>query len=209
MWVKKQLLQQANSPFNGQIEVIRQFGSVRIEVGGLLQSGGVLKQIWRRALKGVNLDHRPSKNFKILVLGLGGGTVIKLANQLWPQAEMVAVEIDPAMIKIARKHFGINEIKNLTIINQDVFKYCFPTNAYNLILVDLYQGDQFPKSAESLKFLKAVKTALCSRGMVVFNRLFYGQKRPAVESFIKQLDKVFKQIKLKRVLSNLMIYCQS
>lgn len=44
---------------------------------------------------------------RILILGLGAGSVARLARALAPQAEIVGVEYDPEVVRLARAHFGL------------------------------------------------------------------------------------------------------
>ncbi|MBU0618760.1 methyltransferase domain-containing protein [Patescibacteria group bacterium] len=218
MWIKKQLLEEIVSPINGRIQVVHQLGSVRIEVGGLLQSGGVLTQIWKKGLKNVQIPlptvdlPKADKAQNVLILGLGGGTVVKLILQKWPQVKITGIEIDPLMVKLAKKYFDLGQISNLKIITSDAIKfvkdYALQPTLYNLIIVDLYLGDQIPTDVKSRKFLTAIKRAIDKNGLVIFNHLFYGSKKKEAEEFIRRLEKVFPRITLQRVFSNLMIHCR-
>lgn len=44
---------------------------------------------------------------RILVLGMGGGTVVRQCRQLYPKAQIDAVEIDARVIRVARQHFHL------------------------------------------------------------------------------------------------------
>lgn len=43
---------------------------------------------------------------RILIVGLGGGTLPSALAALLPQAEIDVVEIDPAVVRVAREYFG-------------------------------------------------------------------------------------------------------
>lgn len=51
----------------------------------------------------------PSAPARILLLGLGGGTVARQCRHLFPRARIVAVEIDGEIVKLARRHFQLGE----------------------------------------------------------------------------------------------------
>ena len=89
------------------------------------------------------------------MLGLGGGTIIKLLEKKYPQAKITTLEIDPTMIDIAQKHFDIKNSKNLKIIKADAFKWLGEKTKqkYDLILVDIFKGNQLPKKISSHIFL--------------------------------------------------------
>ncbi len=56
---------------------------------------------------------------KILIVGLGGGTMSNTLAQLYPQSQIDNIEIDPAVIKVARNYFGFFENENVRTYNQD------------------------------------------------------------------------------------------
>lgn len=241
------VVEERKSPINGEIVVVKGGGDYRIEVGGLLQSGGLIKNIWQAGLKGVNF-----KVTRVLILGLGGGTAAKLVTNKWPGVKIVGVEIDPVIIELAKKYFAIDKIANLEIIQAEAIGWVkeivwggrekgekwerwvkrgkeemretealHPRTTwgsgrsvgfrvkFDLIIVDLYLGDQFPKEAEKEDFLENLKKLLSSAGVVIFNRLFWGEKKKEAEIFVKLLENHFPKITLKKTPCNLLIFCRT
>ncbi len=47
---------------------------------------------------------------KILILGLGGGSVARLARAIAPEAEIVGVELDAEVVRLARAHFELDRL---------------------------------------------------------------------------------------------------
>lgn len=56
---------------------------------------------------------------RVLVLGLGGGTVVHLIRHFFPECEIVCIERESLHIKIAKRFFNIP--KNVTIIQGDAY----------------------------------------------------------------------------------------
>jgi len=52
---------------------------------------------------------------KVLVLGLGGGGLCLFLHRMFPNISITAVDIDPAIVDVAKKHFDVTEHKNLQI----------------------------------------------------------------------------------------------
>ncbi|MCR9096567.1 MAG: fused MFS/spermidine synthase [bacterium] len=52
----------------------------------------------------------PKRRRRILVLGLGGGSVARIARALAPEAEIVGVEFEPEVVRLARRHLDLDEI---------------------------------------------------------------------------------------------------
>ncbi len=166
-----------HSKISGEIVVKEQLGQLTLEVGGIIQSGGIVKGIWKKPINKIyNLQ------FKInncLILGLGGGTAVHLIKARWPMAKITAVEVNPEIIRIGRKIFDLDKFKDLKIFNADAFKWLkscsydlnHKNRKFDLIIIDLYLGKQFPKEAESERFIKNIKKLLAKNGVAIFNRL--------------------------------------
>lgn len=52
----------------------------------------------------------PRRRRRILVLGLGGGSVARIARALAPEAEIVGVELDREVVRLARRHLGLDDL---------------------------------------------------------------------------------------------------
>lgn len=52
----------------------------------------------------------PNRRRRILILGLGGGSVARLARSLAPDSEIVGVELDAEVVRLAREHLDLDEL---------------------------------------------------------------------------------------------------
>ena len=52
----------------------------------------------------------PKRRRRILILGLGGGSVARLARAMAPEAEIVGVELDAEVVRLARAHFELDRL---------------------------------------------------------------------------------------------------
>jgi spermidine synthase len=137
---------------------------VSLRVDGLTQSGGLMEEIWEKALKAV-YSQRLSVN-RILILGLGGGTAAKVVKKYWPQAQITGVEIDPVMVELGKQYLGLTGVK---IIISDAVKFVEETEAeFDGIIVDLYQGRKIPKVVQTKGFINKLKKL---GKWIIFNRL--------------------------------------
>lgn len=194
-----------DSKYSGKLFVKSDWGNRYVTTGYLTQSGGLIHDLWNPVLKKQSMNHE-LKTMNWLILGLATGTVVKLINKKFKDAKIVGVEIDPVMIEIGKKYFDLDKIPNLKILNLDAKDYLLKTkDRFDLILVDLYLGDQPPSFLYSPKFLKKLKKL---GKLVIINHLFYDEdkKRKALV-LITSLNKYFQNIKLNHVLTNLMIIC--
>jgi spermidine synthase len=214
------ILETRKSKYNGVLRVVKTWGiGTYIQAEGLTQSGGIVETIWRTTLK--NISHNKSlakseldKSLIInhcLILGLGGGTVAKLVRKYWPDAKIVGVDIDPVMVELGKKYLDLDK-QNVQILISDASN---PPNTpnlpktYDLVVVDLYQGDKFPKVFGTKNYIQLVGSLLASRGTAIFNRLYYGdKKKEAAIAFGKKLEKVFNSVEVYYPITNVMFLCK-
>ena len=212
-----QILKEIESPINGKIQVVRSLGlGTYIQVGGLTQSGGILEGVWRKPLKKVYQSL--ITNHQSLILGLGGGTAVKLVRKYWPEAEITGVDIDPVMVKMGKKYLGLDN-KGVKVHIGDAYDFLnqklkaknqndiSKIKKYDLVLVDLYVGDEFPKKFKSEPFLIRTRNNLAHNGTVVFNRLYYGDKRSQAVKFCEKLERIFSKVEVVYPEANVMYIC--
>ncbi len=189
-----------HSDFNGEIQLIKFANTLRLEVGGLTQSGDVMVWIWSTAIK--NLLPKNFSPENILILGLGGGSAFFWLRRRFPKIHLTVVEIDPVMIEIARKYFHIERIKDLTIVNQDAVEFIKKTKQkFSLILMDCYQGFLTPTGFDEVKVLTKMKRVGES---VLLNRLYWDEHKTATDEFVAKISPHFR-IKSVYTASNLII----
>ena len=201
------VLEETSSPINGKITVLKSFGfGTYIQVGDLTQSGGIVYDVWRASLGKVRkIKHSLEK---ALILGLGGGTNAQIIREFWPPAQITGVDIDPVMVEMGKKYLGLKDVRTVirdaTDFTEGEVK---KGNKYDLVLVDTYLGDTFPEKLESDVFLGKVKKLLEPGGVVVFNRLYYDEKRPQAMRFGAKLEKYFSEVDYVFPEANLMLLC--
>src|SRR5690606_3379912 len=61
----------------------------------------------------------PEKVQRVLVLGVGGGAVIRQLEQLVKPTTIVGIELDPVHIRVAREHFGLGKLPGVTLVEAD------------------------------------------------------------------------------------------
>lgn len=192
------VLEERDSQYNGHIRVLKTWGmGTYIQSNGLTQSGGIVESIWKSTLRQIK-----NKDIKeILILGLGGGTLAKLLRKKYPSAKIVGIEIDPIMIELGKKYLDLDKY-NIDVKVEDTNK--FKLEKHDLVIVDMYNGDNFPREFESEDFLKK----LTKFETVIINRLYFGDKRPDTVRFGNKLEKIFKKVVWHYPEANLMFLCQ-
>lgn len=188
------------SKFNKEVELVKFGGQLRLDMGGLTQSGWIIEQIWGKAMRSL-LPHgyRPQK---VLILGFGAGSSAKLISRRFPASEITGVEIDPVVIDIGKRYFKTDQIPNLRIVNDDAVKFINTTKThFDLTLVDCYLGDSVPKELGSLTFVNKLTS---KSTYVLVNRLFWADYQTKAVEWLDLLEKQF-NYKTCRTPSNLVI----
>jgi spermidine synthase len=117
------------------------------------------------------------KQEKVLIVGLGGGSMVHFLRHYDPNVKVDVVEIDPAIVKIAEKYFGVKSGGNVNIITKDAFDYFKNTEArYDVIYMDAFLKPSgatdetgVPLRLKTIAFYKDLQKKLTPSGMVVFN----------------------------------------
>ena len=110
---------------------------------------------------------------RILIIGLGGGTMSNALAQLYPQSKIDNVEIDQAVIKVARNFFGFVESDNVKAYNQDgriyIKRALLKKQQYDWIILDAFNGDYIPEHLMTQEFLQETKALLSDDGILSAN----------------------------------------
>lgn len=110
---------------------------------------------------------------RILVVGLGGGSIPKAFNQLYPDAKIDVVEIDPAVVDVAEKYFGFKESDNVNVIVKDARVFVKQAGImgreYDYIMLDAFNGDYIPEHLMTKEWLQEVKAILADDGVLIAN----------------------------------------
>ena len=119
---------------------------------------------------GMLLNDNPER---ILIIGLGGGTMSNTLHELYPQATIDNVEIDPAVIKVARQYFNFIENDKVQSYVKDgrifIKRALLKKQQYDWIILDAFNGDYIPEHLLTKEFLTEVKSLLSEQGILLSN----------------------------------------
>ena len=149
------------SDYNGTLEITWYNGKKQLNTKNANYSYGSLQKILKTGLEKIVLDQCK----KVLLLGMGGGSVIKtLRDDFDYHHTITAIDIDPVIISIAKEEFNIIEDQKLEILCTDALKFMQQNdNEFDLIIVDLFVDTEIPDSLYNHSFwqhiikVKAVK----------------------------------------------------
>ncbi len=134
----------------------------------------------------------------LLMLGLGGGSLVKFCHRQLSETAITVVEIDPDVIAL-RKHFLVPEDDaRLRVIQDDGAAYVRrQREQYDALLVDAFDESGMAPSVADVSFLRAAYAALRPEGVLVMN--LAGEKRRYTEIFDDVLDVFEHQVLLLSV----------
>ena len=116
---------------------------------------------------------------RILAVGLGGGTLPMALAALYPQAQQDVVEIDPAVVKVAERHFGFAPSDGMKVHVEDarVFtrRALATSRTYDLIMLDAFGADYIPEHLMTREYLADTRALLSENGALAANTFAVSQ----------------------------------
>lgn len=135
-------------------------------------------------------DHRR----RILLIGLGGASMQKFLHALLPETVLETVEIDPEVVRIARKFFGFEPDDSQIVHVGDGRAFIENSKKrYDIIFLDAYGPDSIPYSLATQEFLEVVRDRLAKGGVVCSNLL---TGNPRFWDMVKTYAEVFPELRL-------------
>jgi len=109
----------------------------------------------------------------ILIIGLGGGTLPMSLEKVYPQSHIDTVEIDQAVLDVAKKWFSYKEstLQKTHILDGRIFtkRQLIKGKRYDLIILDAFNGDYIPEHMMTVEFLNEIKRLMNEDGLLISN----------------------------------------
>lgn len=112
-----------------------------------------------------------------LMVGLGGGALVRFLNHHFPRLSLDVVEIDPIVVSVSREYFYLEPGPQTRIFVEDGFKYLARvSDRYDLIFMNAHlhpgkgtDAGGMPLHFQETAFLKGLHERLRPGGIVMFN----------------------------------------
>ncbi len=127
-----------------RVEVRRVRGGLELRIDGTQASvhrpGRALTgAVWWALASPILLLPR-DRTRRVLLLGLAAGSVARALRALDPEAEIVGVELDPEVLRLARRHFDLDRL-GVELVTGDALEYLRrERRRFDLIVEDLFVG---------------------------------------------------------------------
>ena len=202
--VRKRLLS-FPSRWNGKVHV-KQKGRVRSLYLGrrmdivhtrlnLDRPGDLISPYQQCLLLGFGLFDRPREQVKrVAMIGLGGGALTRFFHLKRPALVFHSVEIDPMVVAVARRFFGVRDTPGYRSYAKDGRRFIAEAKRpYDLIILDAFDAKiTMPKQLASQEFFRLIRRHLSPRGVLITNFLVHDRRIYA--SVLKTMQTVFPKI---------------
>jgi spermidine synthase len=107
---------------------------------------------------------------RVLIVGLGGGSLVKRMWRDYPQMEIDVVEIDPEVVDVAETYFAMPEDERIRIEVEDGRRFLQQTEkTYDIIVMDAYYADALPAHLTTVELFREAKARLAPGGVLAYN----------------------------------------
>ena len=124
----------------------------------------------KMSFAGLLLNPNPRR---VLIAGLGGGSLPSALTTLFPEAQIDVIEIDQAVVNVAKEFFDFEETDQVSVIVNDARVYvkraALLEKKYDLVILDAFTGDYIPEHLLTLEFLQEVRSIMAPDGVLVAN----------------------------------------
>jgi spermidine synthase len=128
---------------------------------------------------------------RILIVGLGGGTMPMFLHHYYPSAAIDVVDIDPDVVNVAREYFGFREDANLHVHVGDGRKFVESVREpYDMVFLDAFGTRNVPPHLTTLEFMRAVRHSVSAGGVVVGN-IWGRQVNSLYDSMVRTYQEAF------------------
>jgi len=147
-----------------------------------------LELAYTRSMMGFLLFHPGPR--RVLLVGLGGGSLAKFVYHRMPDSVSEALEVNPDVVSIARRFFQVpasDERFTIRVCNAAEF-IAREGAGYDAILVDGYDGDSLVEELSSRMFFADCLRRLDTHGVLVVN--LWGSDRRFNE-YVERIEAVY------------------
>lgn len=140
---------------------------------------------------------------KVLMLGLGGGSIQRAYHHYYTNVTIDTAEMDPMVITVAKEYFTVKESPRLRIHQSDGRVFLKrSTNTYDVILADAYTtsryGSSIPPHLTTVEFFSLANEHMTTNGVFAYNVIgqMNGWRADIMGALYRTMREVFPQVYL-------------
>ncbi len=131
---------------------------------------------------------------RVLVVGLGGGTIPGFLHKHFPNMQIDVVDIDPVVVEAAKEFFGFREDDSMRAYVEDGRPFIARSpGRYDVIFLDAFGSDNIPYALATREFLQLVRRALTPGGVAVAN-VWSRPSNPLYDSMVRTYQDTFEEL---------------
>ena len=164
------LTRRVQSEYSGPLEITISQGHKVLDTAHANYSYGSLQRVLAYGLRFA----QPETAAQVLVLGLGGGSIVQTLRQTPSFAGAItAIELDPVIIQLADEEFNIRPDAKLDIVCADAFAWVAtaPAQKFDLVIIDLFLDLALPAELSTSGFWSCIWQLLAPGGHILLNTL--------------------------------------
>ena len=126
---------------------------------------------------------------RVLIVGLGAGSMVRFLQHHVPDLHVDAIEIDPVVFRLAEEYFGTRPAESVDIHTANGFDYLASTaQRYDVMYMDAFLKPSgtgtstTPPELRTLSFLRSIQSKLETSGVVVFNLTIQSDTEADIET---------------------------
>ena len=150
-------------------------------------------------------DTRPER---ALILGLGGGTVVRLLHARFGPVPIVGIDADSDVLAFAARELADLPNLDVELVEADAFEYVDAAvqggERFDYACVDLFRADTMPPEVTRRPFLRSLKRLLAPRGIAAFN--VFADRR--TDDRVRRIERVFRVLDRRQVGKNVVVWCR-
>ncbi len=151
----------------------------------------------RSMMIGLALHPQPRR---VLIVGLGGGTIPGFIHKHYPQTSIDVVDIDPEVVRVAERYFGFRQDEHLRAHVADGRRFIAAVREpYDMIFLDAYSADSVPYHLTTREFLLSVRRAVDAAKGVVLGNIWSRASNPLYDSMVCTYVDVFDTVRIADV----------
>ncbi len=134
---------------------------------------------------------------RTLVVGLGGGSLVKRMWRDYPWMHIDAVEIDEEVAEVARAFFELPADPRITVTIDDGRAFVrLASEIYDIIVIDAFDDDRVPLPLLTEEFLRECQACLSPDGVIAYNFIgaVYGPHSKPFRSLHRTASNVWRNV---------------
>jgi spermidine synthase len=134
---------------------------------------------------------------RALVIGLGGGSVVKRMWRDYPWMHVDAVEIDAEVVRIADEFFELPDDERIRVFVDDGRTFVATcTETYDVVIIDAFDDDHVPRPLLTEEFMRECRDLLTEGGVIAYNVIgaVYGSQSRPFRSLYRTAANLWRQV---------------